>query len=107
MAFTGHKMDESLFVQRVGMVVSDDLLLWEKLPENPTSEGDPVHYELVSTGDRTLTHWRDPFLLDTGEEVIQYVCARAHRRRHNPEGHGRPGPLDRYAELGDFAALGA
>ncbi len=76
MAFTGHKMGEPLFVQRVGVAVSDDLLLWEKLPENPTSEADPAHYELVSTGDRTLTHWRDPFLLDTGEEVIQYVCAR-------------------------------
>ncbi len=76
MAFTGHKMGEPLFVQRVGVAVSDDLLLWEKLPENPTSEADPVHYELVSTGDRTLTPWRDPFLLDMGEEVIQYVCAK-------------------------------
>ena len=76
MAFTGHKLDEPLFVQRVGMAVSDDLVRWEKLPENPTSEADPAHYELVSTGQRTLTHWRDPFLLDTGEEVVQYVCAR-------------------------------
>ena len=49
---------------------------WEKLPENPTSEADPAYYELVSTGERTLTHWRDPFLLDAGEEVVQYVCAR-------------------------------
>ena len=76
MAFTGHKLDEPLFVQRVGMAVSDDLVRWEKLPENPTSEADPAHYELVSTGRRTLTHWRDPFLLDTGEDVVQYVCAR-------------------------------
>ena len=76
MAFTGHKIDEPLFVQRVGMAVSDDLVRWEKLPENPTSEADPAYYELVSTGERTLTHWRDPFLLDTGEEVVQYVCAR-------------------------------
>ena len=76
MAFTGHKIDEPLFVQRVGMAVSDDLTRWEKLPENPTSEADPAYYELVSTGERTLTHWRDPFLLDTGDEVVQYVCAR-------------------------------
>ena len=67
---------EPLFVQRVGMAVSDDLVRWEKLPGNPTSEADPAHYELVSTGQRTLTHWRDPFLLDTGEEVVQYVTAR-------------------------------
>ena len=76
MAFTGHKMGEPLFVQRVGMAVSDDLVRWEKLPENPTSEADPAHYELVSTGQRTLTHWRDPFLLDMGEAVLLYVCAR-------------------------------
>ena len=76
MAFTGHKLDEPLFVQRVGIAVSDDLQRWQKLHENPTSEADPAHYELVSTGQRTLTHWRDPFLLDTGEEVVQYVCAR-------------------------------
>ena len=76
MAFTGHKWDEPLFVQRVGMAVSDDLENWEKLSENPTSEADPSYYELESTGHRTLTHWRDPFLLDTGEEVVQYVCAR-------------------------------
>ena len=63
MAFTGHKEGESLFVQRVGMAVSDDLVRWEKLPGNPTSEADPAHYEQVSTGQRTLTHWRDPFLL--------------------------------------------
>ncbi len=75
-AYTGHKIDEPLFVQRVGMAVSDDLVRWERLPENPTSEADPAHYELVSTGQRTLTHWRDPFLLDTGKEVVQYVCAR-------------------------------
>ena len=76
MAYTGHKTGEQLFVQRVGMAVSGDLVRWEKLPHNPTSEADPAHYELVSTGQRTLTHWRDPFLLDTGEEVVLYVTAR-------------------------------
>ena len=76
MAFTGHRMKEPLFVQRVGMAVSDDLQRWQKLPENPISEADPEYYELVSTGRRTLTHWRDPFLFDAGTEVFQYVCAR-------------------------------
>ena len=75
MAYTGHKEEDS-FVQRVGMAVSDDLVDWEKLAENPTSEANPDHYEIVSTGQRTLTHWRDPFLLDTSDIVYQYVCAR-------------------------------
>ena len=75
MAFTGHR-HESFFVQRVGMAISDNLMTWEKLPENPTSEADPDYYEITSTGQRTLTHWRDPFLFDTGECVLQFVCAR-------------------------------
>ena len=76
MAYTGHKKDEALFVQRVGMAFSHDLQHWEKLAENPTSVAAAHYYEIVSTGQRTLTHWRDPFLLDTGAAVIQYVCAR-------------------------------
>ena len=76
MAYTGHKKDEALFVQRVGMAFSRDLQHWEKLPENPTSVAAARYYEIVSSDQRTLTHWRDPFLLDTGAEVIQYVCAR-------------------------------
>lgn len=75
MAYTGHK-HESRFVQRAGMAVSDDLETWRKLPENPTSVADPAYYEIESTGQRQLTHWRDPFLLDTGDHVLQYVCAR-------------------------------
>ena len=57
------------------LAVSDDLQHWEKLPANPTSLPDPTYYEIVSTGQRRVTHWRDPFLFDAGEEVIQYVCA--------------------------------
>ena len=102
MAFTGHKTGESLFVQRVGMAVSDDLVRWEKLPENPTSEADPAHYELVSTGQRTLTHWRDPFLLDTGDEVVQYVCAR--RTRGDTTTRGTIG-LARSTDMRSWEAL--
>ena len=76
MAYTGHKTADPFFVQRVGVAASDDLTRWERLPENPSSEADQAHYEIVSTGQRKLTHWRDPFLLDTGTYVVQYVCAR-------------------------------
>jgi beta-fructofuranosidase len=76
MGYTGHKMDEVPFTQRVGVAVSDDLANWDKLPENPTTEAAAPLYEPVSSGHRTASIWRDPFLFDTGEEVIQYVCAR-------------------------------
>jgi beta-fructofuranosidase len=77
MAFTGHRAADRPLVQRVGMAVSDDLMHWRKLPESPVSEPDPAHYELAGSGQRAVVHWRDPFLLDLGDEVVQYVCARS------------------------------
>ena len=43
MAYTGHKMDDPILIQRVGMAVSNDLVTWEKLSQNPTSEVDPTN----------------------------------------------------------------
>ena len=75
MAYTGCE-DEGFRTQRVGMAVSDDLMKWEKLPENPQTQAGPPHYEQMSTGRRKMIHWRDPFLFDDGEAVYQFVCAR-------------------------------
>ena len=62
-------------VQRGGMAVSDDLAVWHKLPQNPLTQAAPPHYERMSTGNRKMVHWRDPFLLDNGEAVYQFMCA--------------------------------
>lgn len=63
-------------VQRAGMAVSDDLVTWSKLPENPTSESDSRYYEQLSSGLRKMVHWRDPYLYDEGDKVYQLICAR-------------------------------
>ena len=76
MSFTGHHLADQPNFQRVGMAVSDDLTNWEKTPENPVTVPDPQYYELVSTCPRGIVNWRDPFLLDTGDEVFHFVCAR-------------------------------
>lgn len=62
--------------QRVGMAVSEDLIAWQKISENPVSEPSLSYYEQLSTGERNMTHWRDPFLFDDGEHVYQLICAR-------------------------------
>lgn len=70
------RTDELPFgVQRTGMAFSDDLVNWRKLPENPTAEPGPPHYEPISRGARTRAHWRDPFLIDTGDAVHALICA--------------------------------
>jgi len=81
MAYSATSLNDSSWeelhrVQRVGMAVSDDLMTWTKLPENPVSEAKPPNYEKMSTGQRPMIHWRDPFLLDQGHEVYQFICAR-------------------------------
>ena len=69
-------LEEQYRVQRAGMAVSDDLITWTKLPENPVTEAVAPHYELMGTGQRKMHHWRDPYLFDDGDAVFQLVCAR-------------------------------
>jgi beta-fructofuranosidase len=68
--------EEPFRVQRTGMAISDDLFVWHKVPENPLTQAGPPHYEGMSSGQRKMVHWRDPFLLDSGKFVYQLVCAR-------------------------------
>lgn len=78
MAYTGHPEDHrDLAVQWVGMAASNDLITWEKQPGNPVTKPDPRWYEEVPSGQRPLAHWRDPFLLDLGDEVLCFTCARS------------------------------
>ncbi len=58
---------EPFRVQRVGMAVSDDLMTWGRLNDSPTTIAGPPHYEQISTGERKMAHWRDPYLYDAGE----------------------------------------
>lgn len=62
--------------QRAGVAFSDDLIHWEKLPGNPVTQAGPPHYEQMSSGQRKMVHWRDPFLFDNGDAVYQLICAR-------------------------------
>jgi beta-fructofuranosidase len=63
-------------IQRAGMAVSDDLINWSKLAENPQTMAGPPYYEGVSGAQRKMAHWRDPFMIDTGAKVYQLICAR-------------------------------
>ncbi|MCY4530670.1 MAG: hypothetical protein OXD46_16790 [Chloroflexi bacterium] len=88
MAYSATSLNDSTHeeqhrVQRAGMAVSDDLITWAKLPENPVTEAVAPHYERMGTGQRKMHHWRDPFLFEEGDAVYQLVCA---RRNEGPTG---------------------
>ena len=63
-------------VQRAGLAVSDDLFAWQRFPESELTHSGPPHYEGMSSGQRKMAHWRDPFLFVDGNAVYQFVCAR-------------------------------
>ncbi len=73
---TDSSEEEPFRVQRTGMAVSDDLIAWHRLPENPQTQSGPPHYEGIGSGERKMAHWRDPFLFDYEGSVYQFVCAR-------------------------------
>ena len=89
MAYSGLEENEDSVVSkifRVGMAVSDNLFTWTKYGGNPVTQADGSIYELVGSGIRKYTHWRDPFLIDKGKSVIQLVTAR--RRDSELTGRG-------------------
>lgn len=73
---TDSSLKEPYRFQRAGMAVSEDLLTWKKLPENPVTQAESPHYEQMSTAQRKMVHWRDPFLFGDGNFIYQFVCAR-------------------------------
>ncbi len=84
------------------MAVSDDVGFWHKLPESPLTEACPPHYERMSSGERQMVHWRDPFLFEEGGTIYQLVCA----RRNDGEGDTRgTAALSRSADMHKWEIL--
>ena len=62
MFYTGGCRAEDATIQRIGFVVSDDLVQWERVQENPVILYDPRRYEGF---DPAVWHdhtWRDPWI---------------------------------------------
>ena len=83
MAYTGGRVAE------VGMAVSDDLMRWQKIPNNPVTSVDTRFYEEEGSGKRKVLHWRDPCLFEHEGWVYHVVCASR-----------RDGPCDSRGTLG-------
>jgi len=66
-------------VQRIGLVVSDDLLTWEKVSPDPVLEpGGPWYQTDPTDAINYETAWRDPYVLFHAPEACFYafICAR-------------------------------
>lgn len=92
MFFTGMtRLAGGLLRQQVGAAVSDDLLTWHKVPENPVTTADPRWYETIvevdgrPVGDEA---WRDPFVYadPSGDGWHMLVTARANTGPNDDRG---------------------
>ena len=107
MLYTGTSHADDGRVQRVGMLTSDDLHCWERLPE-PVLTADPEHHEIL---DLDMWHdqaWRDPWMYDdpTDGHVHVLVTARAnHGDRYDRGviGHARSRDLVTWEMLPSIA----
>lgn len=65
-------------VQRIGAAVSDDLLMWEKVSQNPLSEADARWYEKLDFDAWYEEAWRDPWVFadPDGEGFHMFITAR-------------------------------
>jgi beta-fructofuranosidase len=61
-------------IPRTSLATSEDLIRWEKFPDNPIGEADPRWYDTdLTTGQ---VSWRDPYLCIEQETAYILVCAR-------------------------------
>jgi beta-fructofuranosidase len=92
MLYTALKQSENGLIQRAGLAVSDDLMRWEKVENNPIAEADPRWYE-ADTSDSGRADWRDPFGWVEGDKIHAVICA-----------HEKDGPQNRRGCVGYFTS---
>lgn len=72
-------------IQRIGLAVSDDLILWKKHDGNPVIAPDPRYYEAEQTG-RFRVDFRDPHVIFAEGRFHMYCCARSNEGPLNRRG---------------------
>ena len=87
--YTGVSIEERTVVQRVGVATSDDLIRWEKHPQNPLIEADPRYYGQCDPSPLGFERmWRDPWVFRhpwTGE---YHALITARTNEGPPDGRG-------------------
>jgi beta-fructofuranosidase len=92
MLYTALKQSEDGAIQRTGLAVSDDLIRWEKVENNPVAAADARWYE-TGTSDSGREDWRDPFVFIEYETLHAIICA-----------HEKTGPQNRRGCVGHFVS---
>jgi beta-fructofuranosidase len=88
MFYTGVSSADEGLVQRIGLAVSTDLVVWERGLDGPLIEADPRWYELLDTSVWHDQAWRDPWVFaePDGHGYHALITARSHHGP--PDGRG-------------------
>jgi beta-fructofuranosidase len=116
MFYTGGKKSENALIQRIGLATSDNLLKWDKHPQNPLIEADPIWYELLDLESWHDQAWRDPFVFQHPETGLfhAFITARVKdglKDERGVIGHARSRDLIKWevlppvTEPGDFGHM--
>ena len=77
--YTGRKdKRDRLWIQKIGLAVSDDLNNWKKYRENPILEADQRYYSMDNRKDKLgkIAAWRDPFVFHENKKWYMLISAR-------------------------------
>lgn len=88
MLYTGINRAEQGLVQRIGLASSEDLIHWEKHPQNPVLEADPTWYDLLDLERWRDLSWRDPWVFRDAADGWFHVLVTARSRFGSPDGAG-------------------
>ncbi len=86
--YTGTTRAEKGLVQRIGLATSQDLIHWEKHPENPILVIDPRWYELLDLDVWHDQAWRDPYVFQHPETGEFHTLITARCKTGPPKGRG-------------------
>ena len=84
MYYTGTSREDQGLVQSIGAAVSDDLMTWTKLNQDPMVSSDPQHYEVLSDGTWHDQAWRDPWVFKSGEDFRWHMLVTARSKTGEP-----------------------
>jgi beta-fructofuranosidase len=88
MFYTGVSSADEGLVQRIGLAVSTDLVVWERGPDGPLIEADPRWYELLDTSVWHDQAWRDPWVFADPDGHGYHALITARSRHGPPDGRG-------------------
>ena len=88
MFYTGANRSEKGLIQRIELATSEDLINWEKSPDNPLLEADSRWYELLDLNSWHDQAWRDPCVFRDPETGLFHALVTARARTGAADARG-------------------